>query len=104
MKIDEEERQNLVKREEKGQDQIEEDEEEYCCNCSYKKIWKGYKACLEFTAISIVTTLISIKNCICNCLGCCFFPIKERICQHCDDVDKDLNPYKNPNYNPYDYL
>lgn len=41
---------------------------------------------------------------ITGCFAFCCYPIKER-CSTCfDNCDTDLNPYKNPNYNPYDYL
>jgi|LauGreDrversion4_2_1035121.scaffolds.fasta_scaffold1651177_2 hypothetical protein len=62
------------------------------------------KGCLDSTFIGVRFCYISIRNAICNCFGTCFFPIKERCCNCCDDIDKNLNPYKNPTYNPYDHL
>ena len=41
---------------------------------------------------------------ISNCFGFCCYPIKERLNNCCDGCDTDLNPYKNPNFNPYDHL
>lgn len=81
-----------------------EGEEEEGCNCSCKKMWKGYKGCIEFTFFGIYSGFRCFFNSIYLCCGFFFFPIKERFCNCCDNVDKDLNPYKDPNYNPYDYL
>jgi hypothetical protein len=76
--------------------------EDECCSC--REAWKAYKSCLELSYIGTRKFCISVKNAIYNCFGACCFPIKERCCNCCDEIDKDLNPYKNPNYNPYDYL
>ena len=101
------ERKNFIEKEEK-QTLIEEREiiteikEEQGCSC--KECCSGYKACLDSTFLGTRACIITVRKAICACLGTCFFPIKERCCNCCDDIDKDLNPYKNPNYNPYDHL
>ena len=83
----------------------EVDEEEECeHDDDCKKNWSGYKACVEFTYLSTCSCLSCIINGIARCIGFFCFPIKERFCNCCDDIDRDLNPYKNPNYNPYDHL
>ena len=81
-----------------------EHEDDEDCNYSYKKIWRGYKGCVEFSFMGVYSCFKGIKNGIYNCVGCCFYPIKERLCNCCDNVHSDLNPYANPNYNPYDHL
>jgi hypothetical protein len=96
--IEKEEKERLIK-----ETQREEGEEE-CCQCSFKEAWRSYKTCLEFTYITIRKFCIAVKNAIYNCTGACCFPIKERFCNCCDNIDRDLNPYKNPYYNPYDHL
>jgi hypothetical protein len=91
-------------------EEVEEDaevskmENETGCSYYWKKVWRGYVACIEATITGVYSCLVGTKNGICNCLGCIFYPIKQRLCDCCDDVDKDLNPFKNPNYNPYDHL
>ena len=100
--IEKEERELLIddRRKEKVKDAYDEDE----CECDCRKIWKGYKSCLDFTYIGIRNCFISVRNGIYCCIGGCCFPIKERFCNCCDNIDKELNPYKDPHYNPYDYL
>ena len=99
--LEKEEKEKLIKETQAEDATLNEDE---CCQCSFKEAWKSYKTCLEFTYITIRKVCIAVKNAIYNCVGACCFPIKERFCNCCDNIDRDLNPYKNPNYNPYDHL
>jgi hypothetical protein len=96
--IDREEKQTLIEERETITEYKETTSFSFqnCCSC--------YKGFLDCTFIGVRICFISVRNAICSCLGTCFFPIKERCCNCCDDVDKNLNPYKNPTYNPYDHL
>ena len=47
---------------------------------------------------------VFIKNCIVTCCSYCIYPIKERCFNCCETCDKNLNPYKKPDYDPYLYL
>lgn len=112
IRYEKEEKVKLIKRTEEDEiiDEVDEYEDDnnrekqsgcaYCC----KKMWIGYIACLEGSIMGVYNCIVGIKNGICNCLGCLCYPIKQRFCDCCEDVDKDLNPFKNPNYNPYDHL
>lgn len=112
IKYEKEEKVKLITNTEENEriDEVDEEyeetklENETACSHCCRKFWGGYKACLEATIIGVYKCIIGVKNGICNCLGCIFYPIKQRFCDCCDDVDKDLNPFKNPNYNPYDHL
>jgi hypothetical protein len=102
-----EERRRLIKNEEKNGEvdgNLETVQEEEVCDCSCKKMWKSYKSCIEFSCLGFFALCTCFKKTLYNCCGFCFFPIKERFSTCCDNVDTDLNPYKNPNYNPYDHL
>ncbi len=110
IKYEKEEKVKLIKHTE-GDEIIEEVEEKEttpenesasagCC----KKAWLVYVSCLEASIMGVYNCIVGIKNGICSCLGCLCYPIKQRFCDCCEDVDKDLNPYKNPNYNPYDHI
>lgn len=102
--LDDENRRLIKEREIDEEEECEHDSDDCCEGYDSKKNWKGYKSCVEFTYLSTCQCLKFIKKSISNCIGFFCFPIKERLCNCCDDIDKDLNPYKNPNYNPYDHL
>ncbi len=105
IKHEKEEEITLLKRT-KEKDEIEEDiiiEKEDDRNCC-EKLWDGYRGCIHGIYKCIYSVCVGVKNCLYNCCGCCCYPIKERFNTCCENVDQDLNPYKNPNYNPYDKL
>lgn len=78
----------------KGGSEVRNEEEEGSkCQFSCMPIKYGIKAIYNF-----------ITKGIGGCFGVCYYPVKERIAKQCDEADRDLNPYKDPNYNPYDYL
>lgn len=95
--IDEEKKRLIVDKKETYEDDNE-------CTCSCRDLWNCIKSCCDNTYICIRTVVISIKKCVSACFGYFCFPIKERFCNCCDNIDRDLNPYKNPHYNPYDHL
>jgi hypothetical protein len=105
-----EERVRLVKREQNSETIIEKDnieETDYSeeeCTCSCRKTWKCCKSGIEYVCLTLLSVITGVRKCISSCIGCFCYPIKERCCNCCDNVDRDLNPYKNPNWDPYDHL
>ncbi len=94
-----EEKERLI--DEKETVHIEQDEE---ASCSCKKTMRGINSCVNSIFMGIYSCFRFIIKGIYSCFGVCCFPIKERCCNCCDNIDTDLNPYKNPNYNPYDFI
>lgn len=96
--VDREAKETLIKERES----TSETEDDSSCTC--KDCTNGYKSCLFSTFINYRICVSNVKKTIYSCIGGCFYPIKERCCNCCDNVDRDLNPYKDANYNPYDHL
>lgn len=63
------------------------------CNCNFVAFKLGLKTIFSFFGRGVN-----------GCCGVCCYPVKERLANNCEQVDRELNPYKDPNYNPYDYL
>ena len=78
----------------------EEEDDGYSCS----KCWNGYCGCIVWCCKGIYNCCVGIKNCFVSCCSFCWYPCKERCCNCCDNCDKDLHPYKDPQHNPYDYL
>jgi hypothetical protein len=81
-----------------------EKEDDEGCKCNCRKCWKDYKGCMSFSWLATIACFKFLGNGVNRCVGACCYPIKERCYNSCDKCDGDLNPYKNPNYNPYDNL
>merc|ERR1711957_225143 len=81
----------------KKDDVEEEEEEEGCCT----KCCNGYSACIIAVCKCIYNTISAIKNAIVFCCASWWYPLKERCCTCCDKCDKDMNPYKDPDHDPY---
>ena len=103
MSANDEEKQNL-----KGENAVppknisdkEEEDDGYSCS----KCWNEYCGCIVWCCKGIYNCCVGIKNCFVNCCSTCWYPCKERCSNSCDNCDKDMHPYKDPEHNPYDYI
>ena len=86
----------------KNIDKIEMLEEDDGYSCS--KCWNEYCGCIVWCCKGIYNCCVGIKNCFVNCCSTCWYPCKERCSNSCDNCDKDMHPYKDPEHNPYDYI
>jgi hypothetical protein len=93
---------HIFKDEDNNSDTTEKEDEG--CKCECRKMWKDYKGCVSFSWLATVAFFRFLGRGVNRCFGACCYPIKERCYNSCDKCDGDLNPYKNPNYNPYDNL
>ena len=72
--------------------------------CTCKQCCNNYKSCISFSWLATVAFFTFIGSTIHRCIGDCCYPIKERCIDSCNKCDGELNPYKDPNYNPYDNM
>jgi hypothetical protein len=92
---------NMIFKEEE-KDSSSDEENKGKCSCT--KCCQDYRGCVSLSCMAGIAFFAFIGSTLHRCFGACCYPIKERCIGSCDGCDRELNPYKDQNYNPYDHL